>query len=49
MMPARAPRATSLAIVILAWTVVALPLGWGLYQSVVKSRPLFAAPAATPS
>jgi hypothetical protein len=27
--------------VLLAWLVIALPLGWGLYQSVVKSAPLF--------
>lgn len=26
---------------IIAWTWVALPLGWGVYQSVQKSQPLF--------
>lgn len=31
----------SLAVVLLAWAFVAVPLGWGLYQSVVKSLPLF--------
>ncbi|GEP42263.1 MFS transporter small subunit [Brevifollis gellanilyticus] len=33
----------------IAWIWVALPLGWGVYQSVNKSLPLFrggAAPAA---
>lgn len=35
---------------LIAWIWVALPLGWGVYQSVNKSLPLFqggAAPAAT--
>lgn len=26
---------------ILAWTWIAVPLGWGVYQSVQKSMPLF--------
>ncbi len=26
---------------IAAWVVVAVPLGWGVYQSVQKSLPLF--------
>ncbi|SIO47181.1 hypothetical protein SAMN05444166_5027 [Singulisphaera sp. GP187] len=31
-----------------AWILVAIPLGWGVYQSVVKSLPLFqTAPPAT--
>ena len=28
------------------WLIVAIPLGWGLYQSLMKSKPLFAAPVA---
>ena len=28
--------------VALAWIIIALPLGWGLYQSIMKSKPLFA-------
>ena len=44
-----APARTSLAAVLLAWLVVATPLGWGLYQSIVKSTPLFAAAAAAPA
>jgi hypothetical protein len=48
MTQAQAPRRTPIAIVLVAWTVVAIPLGWGLYQSVMKSRPLFSAPAAAP-
>lgn len=26
---------------IIAWVIVLIPLGWGIYQSVVKSLPLF--------
>ena len=29
-------------LVLCAWLVVAVPLGWGLYKSVLKSWPLFA-------
>lgn len=36
-------KKTPLALVLLAWTVVLVPLGWGVYQSVVKSLPLFQA------
>jgi hypothetical protein len=38
-------------LVLLAFAVVALPLGWGLYRSVKNSLPLFtggSAPAAAP-
>ena len=28
-------------ILIIAWTWIAVPLGWGVYQSVQKSMPLF--------
>jgi hypothetical protein len=39
-------------LIFLAFIVVALPLGWGLYRSIKNSMPLFtggtaAAPAAT--
>ena len=30
---------------VIAWTIVALPLGWGVYQSVRKAMPLFSAPS----
>lgn len=36
---------------LIAWIWVAVPLGWGVYQSVNKSMPLFggaAPPAAAP-
>ena len=39
--PVRSPHPTPLPLVLLAWAVVAVPLGWGLAQSLVKSRPLF--------
>ncbi len=32
-------------LIALAWIVVALPLSWGLYQSILKSKPLFMGPA----
>ncbi|HEV3167374.1 MAG TPA: hypothetical protein VGZ22_25415 [Isosphaeraceae bacterium] len=35
------PRKTSPLTLAVAWIVVAIPLGWGVYQSVVKSLPLF--------
>ena len=50
-MTAPAASRTPLVLVVCAWIVVAIPLGWGLYQSVVKSRPLLtgeAAPTAAP-
>jgi hypothetical protein len=41
------PKRTSLALVLFAWMVVAVPLGWGLYESVMKSRPLFTGEAGS--
>ena len=32
---------TPAAAIVLAWLVATLPLGWGVYQSVVKSLPLY--------
>jgi len=36
---------------VLAWILIAVPLGWGVYQSVQKSMPLFQgqSEAAAPS
>ena len=31
-----------------AWLIVVIPLSWGVYQSVVKSLPLFHSPALKP-
>ncbi len=33
-------KAATLKLVI-AWMAVILPLGWGVYKSAVKSKPLF--------
>jgi hypothetical protein len=30
-----------------SWILVLVPLGWGVFQSVVKSLPLFQMPAAS--
>lgn len=40
---------TSPILIAAAWLVVALPLGWGVYQSVVKSLPLFGISASAES
>jgi hypothetical protein len=45
-------KKTSPLSVFLAFLVVALPLGWGLYRSVKNSMPLFTAgkaPASAPA
>jgi hypothetical protein len=34
-------RPTSPLAIAAAWLIVLIPLGWGVYQSVVKSVPLF--------
>ncbi len=36
-------------LVALAWIIVAIPLGWGLYQSIIKSEPLFKGTGASPA
>jgi hypothetical protein len=36
-------------LVALAWIIVAIPLGWGLYQSIIKSEPLFKGASAPPA
>jgi hypothetical protein len=45
-------KKTPPALVFLAFLVVSVPLGWGLYRSVKNSLPLFtasSAPAAAPA
>lgn len=32
----------------IAWMLIAVPLGWGVYQSVQKSMPLFEGQAEPP-
>jgi hypothetical protein len=42
------PRKTSSPLLIVgSWLLVLIPLGWGVFQSVVKSLPLFQTPAAS--
>jgi hypothetical protein len=44
-------KKTSPLAIAFAWIVVTIPLGWGVYESVVKSLPLFQmapAPEAPP-
>ncbi len=41
-------RQTSPLVLAAAWILVLIPLGWGVYESVVKSLPLFQAHAAAP-
>jgi hypothetical protein len=38
---------TSFMTVIFAWIVVSIPLAWGVYQTLVKSRPLLHRSSAT--
>jgi hypothetical protein len=40
------PSKTSPLLVAIAWVIVSLPLGWGLYQSIIKSKPLFSSASA---
>ena len=42
-------RSTPLVAIIAAWVVVAIPLGWGIYSSVKKARPLFQEAGASPA
>jgi hypothetical protein len=35
--------------VLVYWIIVGLPLGWGLYQSVQKAKPLFSGSLARPA
>jgi hypothetical protein len=37
---------TSPILIAAAWLVVSVPLGWGVYQSLVKSLPLFGVSAS---
>jgi hypothetical protein len=44
----RPTKSTSPLTIAAAWIVVAIPLGWGVAQSVVKSLPLFRMTAPAP-
>ncbi|NBR85888.1 MAG: oxalate:formate antiporter [Proteobacteria bacterium] len=38
--PAKA-KAIQITVLVIAWIWIAVPLGWGVHQSVQKSMPLF--------
>lgn len=43
-------KKSSAAAILLAWLLVGIPLGWGVYNTVLNSLKLFqAAPAAAPA
>ena len=37
-------RKSSTPRVVIYWLIVLIPLAWGVYQTIVKSLPLFSAP-----
>jgi hypothetical protein len=37
-------RKSSAAMILFAWILVGVPLGWGIYNTVLNSEPLFNAP-----
>jgi hypothetical protein len=38
---AHAEQKRTTLVIVFSWIVVLIPLGWGIFQSVVKSLPLF--------
>lgn len=44
---AHTERRSSPLLIAASWLIVLVPLGWGVVQSVVKSRPLFQAHSTT--
>jgi hypothetical protein len=38
---------TSTLRIVIYWMIVLIPLGWGVYESIIKSLPLFSAAAAS--
>jgi hypothetical protein len=44
------PKKSSPALILIAWILVGLPLGWGIYNTLLSSMKLFQSPqaAATP-
>jgi hypothetical protein len=40
-------KKTSAATILLAWLLVGVPLGWGVYNTLLSSMKLFQAPAIT--
>ena len=42
-------KKSSAAAILLAWALVGVPLGWGVYNTLLNSMKLFQAPAAAPA
>jgi hypothetical protein len=40
------PQKSSPALILLAWLLVGIPLGWGVYNTLLSSMKLFQAPPA---
>lgn len=40
-------KKSSTATILLAWLLVGIPLGWGVYNTLLSSMKLFHAPAVT--
>lgn len=40
-------RKSSPAIILLAWLLVCVPLGWGVYNTILNSMKLFQSPPAS--
>lgn len=36
-----APSKSPVWLIVLAWGFVSIPLGWGVYETLLKSMPLF--------
>jgi hypothetical protein len=41
-------KKSSAIAILLAWLLVSVPLGWGVYNTLLNSMKLFQAPAAAP-
>jgi len=42
-------KKSSAAMILLAWVLVSVPLGWGVYNTLLNSMKLFQAPVAAPA
>jgi hypothetical protein len=41
-----APTSTKTSMIVLAWLLVGVPLGWGVYNTLLNSMKLFQSPPA---
>lgn len=46
---AETTKQSSAAAILFAWLLVSIPLGWGVYNTLLNSMKLFQAPAAAPA